>query len=59
MEEAKEVDNNAQVARKHGISEASVRCWRKNEEKLISKKCFPMYNSRLLAFVLYTIYTIV
>merc|ERR1712045_272902 len=34
VEEAKEVDNNAQVARKHGISEASVRCWRKNEAKL-------------------------
>ena len=34
VEEAKEVNNNAQVARKHGISEASVRCWRKNEAKL-------------------------
>ena len=26
--------NNTQVARNHGISEASVRYWRKNEDKL-------------------------
>ena len=43
MEEAKEVNNNAQVARNRGISETSVRTWRKNEDKL-SKKFFQIYN---------------
>ena len=34
VEEAKALNNNAQVARNHGISPASVRNWRKNEDKL-------------------------
>ena len=34
VEEAKVESNNTQVARNHGISEASVRYWRKNEDKL-------------------------
>ena len=37
VEEAKVENNNTQVARNHGISEASVRYWRKNEDKLSNK----------------------
>ena len=34
VEEAKASNNNAQVARNHRISPATVRNWRKNEDKL-------------------------
>ncbi len=34
IEEAKKLGNNTQAARNHGISEYSVRLWRKNEEKI-------------------------
>ena len=34
VEEAKVVNNNAQVARNYGISETTVQNWRMNEDKL-------------------------
>ena len=34
VEEAKLCNNNRQIARKHGLDEASVRNWLKNEMKL-------------------------
>ena len=37
IDEAKRMSNNTQVARNHGISEYSVRLWRKNEEKIRKK----------------------
>ena len=37
IDEAKKLSNNTQVARNHGISEYSVRLWRKNEEKIRKK----------------------
>ena len=42
VEEAKASNNNAQVARKYGISPTTVRNWRKNEDKL-SKIFFYVY----------------
>ena len=55
VEEAKELDNNTLVARKHGISEGAVRSWRKNEDKL-SKNFFQiLWQSRCHILVYFSI----
>ena len=59
VEEAKELDNNTLVARKHGISEGAVRSWRKNEDKLskhsseIRGLCSTKCSSEMLQNLLY------
>ena len=62
VEEAKELDNNTLVARKHGISEGAVRSWRKNEDKLskhsseIRGLCSTKCSSEMLQNLLYFMY---